>query len=230
MRNYQDFYGRDLVSDERSWLLCLKLGPVHLKYNKVQNFFLVVATNIYFELFVAACIIFNTIVMAISYDGQPDAITYLQTYTNYAVFAVFVVEAVVKIIGMGRLYFLDAANWFDLLIILTSIIDFSLPNVPGLVVFRVFRLVIQHYNEFEYTNLALISYNFFKILKQLRIFKLAKTWKALGRMLKIIGSTLPAVTFITVVMSILLFCFAVLANGLFGTTYQDYYSQSTLPE
>jgi hypothetical protein len=131
------------VADDRSCVLCLKLGPIHLKYNKVQDFFLIIASSIYFELFVAACIVFNTIVMALSYDGQPDGITYLQTYTNYVVFAVFVIEAVVKIIAMGRLYFLDPANWFDLVIIFASIVDFSVPNIPGggLVVFRTFRLV-----------------------------------------------------------------------------------------
>ncbi len=153
-----------MVADERSWYLCLKLGACHLNYNKVQNIFLLIVNNIYFELFISFCIVFNTIVMAIQYHGQPKAIDDLQEYTNYVsfitlfyslefesenefvekqvVFGIFVIEAVFKIIALGRLYFLDAVNWFDLLILALSIVDFSVPNLNGLTVFRAFRLVI----------------------------------------------------------------------------------------
>lgn len=79
--------------------------------------------------------------MAIQFDGQPKSIDDLQDITNYVVFAIFVLEALFKIIAMGRLYFLDAVNWFDLIIIALSIVDFAVPNLNGLTVFRAFRLV-----------------------------------------------------------------------------------------
>lgn len=72
-----------MVADDRSFYLCLKLGPVHLKYLKVQNVFLKIVENIYFELFIAFCIVVNTIVMAIQFDGQSKAIDDLQNITNY---------------------------------------------------------------------------------------------------------------------------------------------------
>lgn len=78
-----------MVADDRSCYPCLKLGPVHLKYLKVQDFFLKIVENIYFELFIAFCIIFNTIVMAIQYDGQPQTIDDLQNITNYVKFLYF---------------------------------------------------------------------------------------------------------------------------------------------
>lgn len=79
--------------------------------------------------------------MAVQYDGQPKSVDDLQDITNYVVFAIFVIEALLKIIAYGRLYFLDAANWFDLIIIALSVVDFVIPNLNGLTVFRAFRLV-----------------------------------------------------------------------------------------
>ena len=64
---FLDYKGRDLVSDETSCVACLKLGPVHLKYQKLQGVFRVIVENIYFELFIAFCIVFNTIILSIQY-------------------------------------------------------------------------------------------------------------------------------------------------------------------
>lgn len=52
------------------------------------------------------------------------------------------IEALLKMVAYGKLYFKKASNWFDVFIILMSIIDFSTPSIQGLSVFRSFRLVI----------------------------------------------------------------------------------------
>ena len=64
------------------------------------------------------------------------------------VYAIFLLEAIFKIIAYGRLYFLDPVSWFDLLVILLSTVDFVVPNVNGLTVFRAFRLVINKFKKF----------------------------------------------------------------------------------
>ncbi len=58
---------------------------------------------------------------------------------------------------------------------------------------------------------------------------MAKTWKTMSKILKIIASTLPALGFIIVVLTILLFIFAVLGNGLFEKAYTEYYKEGELP-
>jgi hypothetical protein len=113
------------------------------------------------------------------------------------VFAVFVIEAILKIIALGRLYFYDPVSWFDLAIIALSIVDFSIPNIDGLTVFRAFRL--------------------------LRVFRLARTWKAMSKILKVMQSAILSIVFIILVLTILLFIFAVLGNGLFETSYTNFY-------
>ncbi len=112
-------------------------------------------------------------------------------------------EAVFKIIALGRLYFLDPVSWFDLAIIALSIVDFTVPNIPGLTVFRAFRL--------------------------LRVFKLAKTWKDMALVLKIMQSVVMPLVYIFLALTILLFTFAVVGNGLFQTTYANYYSTADEP-
>lgn len=100
-----------------------------------------IVESLYFDLFITFCIILNTIIMAIQYDGQPIEIDNLQDYSNYVISSIFIAEALFKMIAYGKQYFLDSSSWFDLLITLLTIIDFSLPNVQGLSVFRAFRLV-----------------------------------------------------------------------------------------
>ncbi len=51
----------------------------------------------------------------------------------------------------------------------------------------------------------------------------------MSKILKIIGSTLPALGFIIVVLTILLFIFAVLGNGLFEKAYTENYKEGELP-
>ena len=51
----------------------------------------------------------------------------------------------------------------------------------------------------------------------------------MSKILKIIGSTIPAISFIILVLGILMFIFAVLGNGLFESAYSNYYTSSTMP-
>lgn len=54
---------------------------------------------------------------------------------------VFFLEALCKIIGLGKYYFLVGWNIFDLIIVIASLLDLGLEQVDGLNVLRTFRLV-----------------------------------------------------------------------------------------
>jgi hypothetical protein len=55
--------------------------------------------------------------------------------------AVFILEAVLKIICLNKYYFMNGWNVFDLVIVVASIVDLGVENVQGLSVLRTFRLV-----------------------------------------------------------------------------------------
>jgi len=61
----------------------------------------------------------------------------LQTFT-----AIFALEALIKIVALGFLdYLKNKWNWFDLAIVVLSLIELGLQNVKELSILRTFRLV-----------------------------------------------------------------------------------------
>ena len=62
--------------------------------------------------------------------------SYHQVYS-----AVFILEATLKITALGKFYFMNGWNIFDLIIVGASIVDMGVENVKGLSVLRTFRLV-----------------------------------------------------------------------------------------
>jgi hypothetical protein len=131
----------DKMIDPRNFAFCLNFGYVYFKWIQFENLMLKLVESLYFDLFITFCIILNTIIMALQHDDQPIEIEILQTYSNFIISSIFIAEGLCRMIAYGKLYFLDSSSWFDLFITLLTIIDFSLPNVQGLSIFRSFRLV-----------------------------------------------------------------------------------------
>ena len=63
-------------------------------------------------------------------------------------------------------------------------------------------------------------YGFF-FFQQLRVLKLAQSWKTMGDLLNTIGSSVGAVGNITVILAIIVYMFAVVGMQLFQTAYED---------
>ena len=97
---------------------------------------------------------------------MPDNVATGVTNTDFAFTVYFVLEMIIKLMGLGpRLYISDNFNIFDAIVTCLGVVDMALtiaPNVnsPGaLTVFRAFRL--------------------------LRVFRLARSWKSMNRILKV---------------------------------------------
>ena len=113
---------------------------------------------------------------------------------------IFLLEAVLKISAMGRQYFKTGWNIFDLVIVVVSLLDLGLENVDGLSVMRGVRLV-----------------------RVVRVLKLAQTWRTMRVLLTIIISTLGGQAYLTLILIILIYIFAVLGMQIFGEFYTSYY-------
>ena len=73
------------------------------------------------------CIVGNIIGMAIEYEGSSDEYTYTLAMINLSFTMVFLVEAIIKLTGMGPTrYFYDDWNKFDFFVVCTSMIDLAL--------------------------------------------------------------------------------------------------------
>lgn len=77
-----------------------------------------------FQLFIALCIFLNTIVLALDRypisEGELKAIE----YTNLLFYLVFVIEMIIKLIGLGcGAYLKDTGRVFDMFLVIISTID-----------------------------------------------------------------------------------------------------------
>ena len=70
------------MTDKRSFYCCLKLGKSFIMWKKFQSIFYKISVSGYFQLFIAFCIILNTIFMALQYPNQSDEITNLIITSN----------------------------------------------------------------------------------------------------------------------------------------------------
>ncbi|CAF4186803.1 unnamed protein product, partial [Rotaria sp. Silwood2] len=176
------------------WNACCEWNfPSHLfqKFQAGVAFFILDA---FVDLFITICIILNTFFMALDQPGQSDKMTRILTTGNYVFTSIFTAEAILKIIAKAPAkYFKNGWNVFDAIIVTLSLVELGLANIKGLSVLRSFRL--------------------------LRVFKLAKSWPTLNRLMSIIGKTIGALGNLTLVLVIIIFIFAVMGMQLFGPNY-----------
>ena len=160
----------------------------------------VFCTHQYFDLFVAGVIGINVLAMAMEFHMMPKEFQLGLKIMNYIFTAVFVAEAVIKVIAFGpRRYIRERWNQIDLVIVILSIVGIALEDVdtklipinPTIVrVARVFRIA--------------------------RVFKLLKMAKGIRELLDTVSEALPQVGNLSLLFFLLFFIYASLGVELFG--------------
>ncbi|EGZ28555.1 hypothetical protein PHYSODRAFT_467180 [Phytophthora sojae] len=113
---------------QREWLnineAMLNLRPVRrLKapLNLTRRTLFRIALSPTLELMITGCVLLNTAFMAMDYFGEEDLYEAGLNYLNYFFSAVFALEAVLKIIGLGKYYWKDRWNVFDFIVVLGAL-------------------------------------------------------------------------------------------------------------
>ena len=125
--------------------------------------------------------------------NMPDSVQRGTDICNYIFTVYFLVEMIIKVTGLGpHAYVSDNFNIFDAIVTIVGVIEMALtlaPNVNAsggpMSVFRAFRL--------------------------LRIFRLARSWKSLNRIIMVLINSLASVGWLTVLLFLYLFI-----GGLLG--------------
>ena len=151
-----------------------------------------------FEIAIMAVICFNTVVMALTHFGQEQALDDFLFTANTGCYFVFLVEAVIKLVGVGyNCYLSDGWNCFDFFLVVGSTVGNLLMLITGsgagsfVTVIRIFRVG--------------------------RIIRLARGLKGLRALSNALVLTLPAIGNITSLLFLVYFIFTVLAVQLFGS-------------
>merc|ERR1719247_2971244 len=96
----------------------------------------------FFNNMIMIFIVLNTIVMASEHHGQPDWLMTSQEFLNYIFTAVFLLEMILKLVGLGfQEYTRDTMNCFDAIIVIASLCELGMGGGGVLSVLRTFRLM-----------------------------------------------------------------------------------------
>ncbi|XP_078456451.1 sodium channel protein 1 brain-like [Lampetra planeri] len=155
-------------------------------------------TSSFFETFITILIITNTIMMAIDYHNAPYSSAL--DVGNTVLTTIFIAEAVLKLTALFPVvYFHLGWNIFDFCVVITSVVEWILDSMSN-------------------TNINISIIRTFRIL---RVFKLAKKWKTLNLLIRVMKSAIGEMRNLTVIFSLVIYIFAVIGMQLIG---RDYYT------
>jgi vacuolar-type H+-ATPase subunit F/Vma7 len=118
-------------------------GPCKAQCREWQEKVRWLVTTDRFDQLIMAAIVLNTICLAVVHYNQPELMTDVLNWLEYGFTAVFLLEAAVKLYGLGLTeYFSSGSNVFDFVITLLSFVslfDMGAGNFSALRTLRVFR-------------------------------------------------------------------------------------------
>ncbi|XP_032264864.1 sodium channel protein type 11 subunit alpha [Phoca vitulina] len=165
-----------------------------------------VMTDPFTELAITICIIVNTIFLAMDHYNMRRSFDSMLHIGNLVFAGIFMAEMCLKIIALDPYnYFRRGWNIFDSIVALLSFADVMNSTVAG----------------------RKKSLLFFRPLRVLRVFKLAKSWPTLNTLIKIIGHSVGALGNLTVVLAIVVFIFSVVGMQVFGSKFNSIKSNKT---
>jgi len=194
--------GRD-GDEEKELPIPTQEGEVAVTHrNALQKMCFKIASSQRFEQVTIGLIILNTAVMASDHNRMPRMQEQANEYVNYFLFAYFVVEMIIKLIGFGpRGYAKDQMNLFDGFVVLMSCVEVVVGFISSdngnnyLSVLRTFRL--------------------------LRVFKLARSWKQLNDIITTMFKSLAGISYLSLILLLFMYVFALLGMQLFGYEFID---------
>ncbi|XP_055678127.1 voltage-dependent T-type calcium channel subunit alpha-1G isoform X3 [Lutzomyia longipalpis] len=178
----------------------MSIPPYYTNYSPLRLFVHSVVTSKYFDLAIAAVIGLNVVTMAMEYYKMPMALEYALKIFNYFFTAVFILEAIMKLVALGiRIYLKDKWNQLDVAIVILSIVGIVLEELE--------------------TNIIPINPTIIRVMRVLRIarvLKLLKMAKGIRALLDTVMQALPQVGNLGLLFFLLFFIFAALGVELFG--------------
>lgn len=193
-----------MTDEQKEWVrtqaALRKLSPIRRiprPSESVRAVFYDIVNSDFFIFFIYVCIIFQFLVLAIHNFGEDTPLTNFLATANIVLSVIFLLEAILKIIGLGvTKYFQDIANVFDFLIVLGTIGGF------------VYLLVTN-----ETKGLII---NILRLLRVFRLLNLSKNLRSVNNLIAMLLSTLPAVGNVAILLFLAIYVYSVLGVTLFA--------------
>ena len=150
---------------------------------------------------VMAAILLNMIQMACTYEGQPGYWKTMLKITNYIFSAIFIVEAVLKLITFRKAYFYTTWNKFDFFVVTSSILDILLDFIGA--------------NKLKALSVGPQLARVLRVLRVSRVLRLAGKNEGLQALLMTIQMSVSSLLNVTLLLILIFFMFSVLGVFMF---------------
>ena len=174
-------------------------GFCALRFQELQSATRTLVVSTAFDHVIMMAITLNTMCLAVTHYQQPKLMTDILEFAEYAFTGLFLLEAGLKILGLGPArYFSDAACIFDLSITVLSFISviYSAGNISALRTLRVFRA--------------------------LRVARILRRFPVVVRILEGVLGSLNTVLALGIFLLFLLLLFGVVGMHLYGNRFDGF--------
>ncbi|XP_038639464.1 voltage-dependent T-type calcium channel subunit alpha-1I isoform X2 [Scyliorhinus canicula] len=180
--------------------------PYYAAYSPIRLFIHTICTSHYLDLFITFTICINVVTMSLEHYNQPKSLEVSLKYCNYMFTAVFVLEAILKLVSFGlRRFFKERWNQLDLAIVLLSVMGITLEEIEISAALPINPTIIR----------------IMRVLRITRVLKLLKMATGMRALLDTVVQALPQVGNLGLLFMLLFFIYAALGVELFGRLICD---------
>ncbi|XP_004392790.1 PREDICTED: voltage-dependent L-type calcium channel subunit alpha-1S [Odobenus rosmarus divergens] len=141
----------------------------------------------------------NTLSIASEHHTQPLWLTHLQDVANRVLLALFTIEMLMKMYGLGlRQYFMSIFNRFDCFVVCSGILEILLV---------------------ESGAMSPLGISVLRCIRLLRIFKITKYWTSLSNLVASLLNSIRSIASLLLLLFLFIIIFALLGMQLFGGRY-----------
>ncbi|XP_045392011.1 voltage-dependent L-type calcium channel subunit alpha-1S [Lemur catta] len=141
----------------------------------------------------------NTLSIASEHHNQPLWLTHLQEVANRVLLALFTVEMLMKMYGLGlRQYFMSIFNRFDCFVVCSGLLEVLLV---------------------ESGAMTPLGISVLRCIRLLRIFKITKYWTSLSNLVASLLNSIRSIASLLLLLFLFIVIFALLGMQLFGGRY-----------
>ncbi|XP_075248147.1 voltage-dependent calcium channel type A subunit alpha-1-like isoform X4 [Convolutriloba macropyga] len=171
-----------------------------------------------FEYMIMTLIVLNTLVLMMKFNDMPATYENILRYLNMAFTFLFTIEAIMKIIALGRNYFRDYWNLFDFITVVGSIADVLFTEIQN----NLGGPTVERFNLTTWPNLAVL-----RLFRAARLIKLLRQGYTIRILLWTFIQSFKALPYVCLLIVMLFFIYAIIGMQLFGNIALDSASQIT---
>eukprot|EP01064_Diplonema_japonicum_P037211 TRINITY_DN8661_c0_g1_i1.p1 TRINITY_DN8661_c0_g1~~TRINITY_DN8661_c0_g1_i1.p1 ORF type:complete len:1049 (+),score=159.42 TRINITY_DN8661_c0_g1_i1:2253-5399(+) len=131
---------REFLTGEKQFRKILFCSQSAVPTTSPRMYFHKLMQHPFFDPTITTCILLNIVTLSTIHYRQKDEWTSAQEVTNYVFTMVFILEAVVKIVAMGTMYWKENWNKFDFTIVVVATTAMFVPQLEGASSVRVLRV------------------------------------------------------------------------------------------